>query len=83
MLKPHGQVVIVAMTKEGKGLLKITRCFYDWFYPFWPTIFGYRPSSRPIFVVKEVKKAGFSIIKEKLTHSFFYFPIKIVVGSKI
>jgi demethylmenaquinone methyltransferase/2-methoxy-6-polyprenyl-1,4-benzoquinol methylase len=84
VLKPGGRVVIVAMTKEGKGLLKLARCFYDLFYPFWPTIYGYRASSRPIFVNSEIKKAGFSIKKEKLTHIvFFHFPIKIVVAKKI
>ena len=83
VLNPHGRVIIVAMTKEGKGLEKIARCFYDWFYPFWPTIFGYRASSRPIYVDEEIKKARFSIIKEKLTHiAVFHFPIKIVICTK-
>jgi len=84
VLKPNGRIVIVSMTKEGKGLLKIARCFYDWFYLFWPTIFGYRASSRPIYVNKEIKKAGLYIIKQKLTHIvFFHFPIKIIVAKKV
>jgi len=33
VLKPGGRVAIVSMCKEGKGIKKITRCFYDWFYP--------------------------------------------------
>lgn len=83
VLKPTGRAVIVAMTKEGKGLKKLARCFYDWFYSFWPTIFGYRASSRPIYVNKEIEKAGFIITKEKLSHIvFFNFPIKIVVCKK-
>jgi ubiquinone/menaquinone biosynthesis C-methylase UbiE len=83
VLKPDGRIVIVSMTKEGKDLLKIARCFYDWFYLFWPTICGYRASSRPIYVNKEVEKVGLYIIKQKLTHIiFFHFPIKIVVAKK-
>jgi demethylmenaquinone methyltransferase/2-methoxy-6-polyprenyl-1,4-benzoquinol methylase len=83
VLKPTGRAVIVAMTKEGKGLKKLTRCFYDWFYPFWPTIFGYRASSRPIYINKEIEKAEFIIIREKLSHIvFFNFPIKIIVCKK-
>lgn len=83
ILNKNGRVVIIAMTKESKGLYKIARCFYDWFYPYWPTIFGYRASSRPIYVDKEIKKAGFAIFKEKLTHiPLFYFPIKIIIGKK-
>jgi demethylmenaquinone methyltransferase/2-methoxy-6-polyprenyl-1,4-benzoquinol methylase len=83
ILKNNGRVVIIAMTKEGKGLYKIARCFYDWFYSYWPPIFGYRASSRPIYVDKDVKKAGFDIVKEGLTHiPLFYFPIKIIIGKK-
>lgn len=83
ILKPKGRMVIVAMTKEGKGLLKAARYFYEWLYDRWPTIFGYRVSSRPIYVDDAIKKAGFLIKKNKLTHiKFFYFPIKIVVAEK-
>jgi demethylmenaquinone methyltransferase/2-methoxy-6-polyprenyl-1,4-benzoquinol methylase len=83
VLKPNGRIIIVSMTKEGNGLSKIARCFYDWFYPFWPTIFGYRASSRPIYVDEEIKKAGFIIAKQKLTHIvLFHFPIKIIVAIK-
>lgn len=80
VLRPHGRLVLVAMTKEGEGIQKFARYFYDWFYPFWPTIFGYRASSRPIYVKQEVAKAGFSIVKEKLTYiTFFHFPIHIIL----
>ena len=83
ILKKNGRAILIAMTKEGNGLHKIARCFYDWFYLYWPTIFGYRASSRPIYVNRDVKKAGFKIIKEKLTHiPLFYFPIKIVICKK-
>ncbi|KYK34604.1 MAG: hypothetical protein AYK22_05180 [Thermoplasmatales archaeon SG8-52-3] len=83
VLKPNGRIVLTSMTKEGNGILKIARCFYDWFYSFWPTIFGYRASSRPIYEIKEIKKAELSIIKQKLTHIvLFHFPIKIVIVKK-
>lgn len=83
VLNPNGRVIIVAMSKEGDGLRKIARCFYDWFYPYWPTICGYRASSRPIYVDKEIKKMGFSVKKEKLTHiQIFHFPIKILLCTK-
>jgi len=83
VLKPNGRIILTSMTKEGNGLSKIARCFYDWFYPFWPTIFGYRASSRPIYVNEEIKKAGLIITKQKLTHIvLFHFPIKIAVLKK-
>ena len=83
VIKDGGRVVIVAMTKEGEGISKMARCFYDWLYPNWPTIFGYRVSSRPIYAREEVTKAGFTIKKETLSHiPLFHFPIAIIVGIK-
>jgi demethylmenaquinone methyltransferase/2-methoxy-6-polyprenyl-1,4-benzoquinol methylase len=83
VLKPNGRAVFVALTKEGEGLKKIARCLYDWFYPIWPTICGYRASSRPIYVNKEIEKADLKVIREKLSHIvFFNFPVKIVVCKK-
>lgn len=80
ILKPKGRAVFVAMTKEGEGLKKIARCFYDWFYNYWPTIFGYRASSRPIYLNKNLEEAGFKIIKEELTRvTFLPIPIKITL----
>jgi ubiquinone/menaquinone biosynthesis C-methylase UbiE len=83
VLKTNGRAVIVAMTKEGKGLKKIARCFYDWFYDYWPTILGYRASSRPIYVNEELERAGFKIIQEKLTRvKFLPIPVKIALVKK-
>jgi demethylmenaquinone methyltransferase/2-methoxy-6-polyprenyl-1,4-benzoquinol methylase len=83
VLNPKGRAIIVSMTKEGKGLKKFARCFYDWFYPLWPTIFGYRASSRPIYVEKEIKKIGLSINEAILSHiPIFHFPTKIVIFTK-
>jgi len=80
VLRPNGRLIIVAMTKEGAGIQRIARCFYEWFYPFWPTIFGYRVSSRPLYIKQEIINAGFSILKEKLTYiAYFHFPIQIVI----
>jgi len=31
VLRPNGRLIIVAMTKDGTGLQKIARYFYDWF----------------------------------------------------
>ncbi|MEF8849076.1 MAG: hypothetical protein V5A68_08105 [Candidatus Thermoplasmatota archaeon] len=57
--------------------------FYDWFYPIWPVICGYRASSRPIRPTTELKKTGFKILNEKLTSIvLFNFPIKIIIAKK-
>jgi len=81
VLKPSGRCVLTAMTKEGKGFLKATRYLYEIVYPFWPTVFGYRPSSRPIYLSQLMEENGFEIIEKKITRTkIIPFPVEIVVG---
>jgi len=83
VLKSDGRLILVAMTKEGKGLTKIMRKLYEWLYQYWPTTFGYHASSRPIYVDEEIEKADFEIINSKLTYIFtFGFPLKVIVAKK-
>lgn len=83
VLRPDGRIVAMTLTKEGGGVSKGMRWLYECFYDLWPTIGGYRPSSRPIFLAEAVKTAGFQIKREKMTHiPLFYFPVKIVVAHK-
>lgn len=84
ILKGNGRVVAVALTKEGKGIKKAARLLYEIFYDHWPTIAGYRASSRPIYLSKEIEKAGFKIIKKKFTKiPIFQFPVEICVAKKL
>ena len=82
VLKPDGRCVLTTMTKEGEGLLKAGRYLYEIVYPFWPTVLGYRPSSRPIYLSPLVEKNGFRITRRKITRTkMFPFPVEIVVGK--
>lgn len=82
VLKEDGRIVAVSLTKDGDGMKKVARYFYEWFYDRWPVIGGYRASSRPIYLEKEIEKAGFFITKRKLTCiPIFQFPVKIVVAK--
>ena len=81
VLKPSGRVIIFSMTKEGKNIFKIARYLYEWMYHKWPTILGYKPSCRPIYIENIVMKAGFEIAKYRLTYiSGFLFPIAIILA---
>ncbi|KAA0015024.1 MAG: methyltransferase domain-containing protein [Thermoplasmata archaeon] len=83
VLKPGGRAIFASMTKKGRGLLRSWRLIYEMMYPLWPTILGYRPSSRPIRLSEEVTNAGFRITKSKITRTnFFPFPVEIVVCEK-
>ena len=78
ILKPNGRLIVVSMTKNGNGVFKGARLLYEWMYHKWPTILGYRPSSRPIYVENNVKKAGFTIDKYILSYiTGFLFPIGV------
>jgi len=79
VLKPDGRVIIVSMTKEGKGIFKIARYLYEWMYHKWPTIRGYKLSCRPIYIENIALKAGFDILKYRLSYiTGFLFPIAII-----
>ncbi len=81
MLTPGGRLVAMTMTKQGDGLLHASRRLYEWFYDIWPVIGGYRASSRPIHLEREVRRAGFTINASRLTHiPLFHFPVAIVVA---
>lgn len=83
VLKRNGRLVAVSLTKEGEGIKKMARIFYEILYSFWPTIGGYRASSRPIYLKEEIEKAGFAIIKNKITKiPIFQFPVEICVAEK-
>jgi len=82
VLRPKGRAIFVSMTKKGEGLLRSWRLIYEMLYPLWPTIYGYRPSSRPIRLSDVVTDAGFKITKSKITRTnFFPFPVEIVVAE--
>ena len=75
VLKPHGRLGVVSMSKEGGDSL-LTR-LYEWCHLKFPVY----ADCRPIYVEKSLKEAGFKIRhKEKL--SLFGLPGEIVVGEK-
>ncbi len=81
VLKEDGRIVAVSLTKEGKGIKKMASILYELFYNYWPTIAGYRASSRPIYLKKEIEKAGFKITERKISKiPIFQFPVEIVVA---
>ena len=83
VLKSNGRLVVVAMTKDGKFLIKIMRCFYEWLYQHWPETLGYRPSSRPIYIEDALREARFEIINSRMTYIWTLgFPLKIIVAKK-
>lgn len=83
VLKEDGRIVAMTLTKEGEGIKKAARRLYEWFYDKWPIIGGYRASSRPIYLQKEVERAKLTVIKGELTHiPLFQFPVKIVAAKQ-
>jgi len=83
VVKKDGRIVAVALSKEGRGIAKAARILYEIFYDYWPTIGGYRASSRPIYLQHEIKKAGLKIVENKLTKiPLFQFPVEICIAQK-
>ena len=79
VLKPGGRLIVVSMTKQGRGIYRAARWLYEWMYYKWPTIFGYRTSCRPIYIENDLLRAGFNIVRNKRTSiSGFMFPIAIL-----
>ena len=58
VLRPAGRLVLVSMTKRGRGILRLARFLYEWMYDKWPKVSGYSPSCRPIYVEDEVSDWG-------------------------
>lgn len=82
VLAPSGRMVAMTLTKQGDGLLRAARRLYEWFYDYWPVIGGYRASSRPIHLEREVRQAGFAVAATRLTSiPLFFFPVAIVVAT--
>lgn len=83
VLKPDGRFMVVSMTKNGKGIYRAARWFYEWMYYKWPTILGYRTSCRPIYIENDVLRAGFKINDYCLTSIVgFMFPIAVINAGK-
>lgn len=83
VLRPGGRLVLVSMTKRGRGIFRLARCLYEWLYDKWPKVLGYSPSCRPIYVEDEVAGAGFRIDKYFLSWiRGFFFPIAILSATK-
>lgn len=79
VLKPNGRLIVVSMTKQGKGIYKAARLLYEWMYYKWPTIGGYRTSCRPIYIENDIIRAGLKIKDYELTSiTGFMFPIAII-----
>jgi len=83
ILKPSGRLILVSMTKQGRGIYRAARWLYEWMYYKWPTIGGYRTSCRPIYIENDVQRAGFKITQYQLTSIIgFMFPIAIIKAHK-
>lgn len=82
VVKMDGRIVAVSMSKYGCCFKKMARMLYELAYLVWPTIKGYRPSSRPIKLRHEFKLAGMKIKKYVITTiPLFHFPVEIVVTT--
>ncbi len=83
VVKPGGRLIVVSMTKKGRGLYRAARWLYEWMYYKWPTIFGYRTSCRPLYIENDLLRAGFRIDEYCLTSIVgFMFPIAVIKASK-
>ena len=83
VLNGDGRIIAVSLTKDGKGIKRMARILYEIFYEFWPTIAGYRATSRPIYLKEEIERAGFEILERKITKiPLFQFPVEIVMAKK-
>jgi ubiquinone/menaquinone biosynthesis C-methylase UbiE len=83
VLKPDGRLIVVSMTKQGRGIYRAARWLYEWMYYKWPTILGYRTSCRPIYIENDLLRAEFSINDCRLTSIVgFMFPIAVINASK-
>ena len=75
VLKPHGRLGVVSMSKQDADSL-LTR-LYEWVHETFPVY----ADCRPIYVEQSLKEAGFKIQhKEKV--NLFGLPAEIVVGEK-
>lgn len=83
VLKPDGRLIVVSMTKNGRGIYYLARWLYEWMYYKWPTVLGYRTSCRPIYIENELLRAGFRIKDYRLTAiTGFMFPIAVIKAVK-
>lgn len=83
ILKPDGRLIVVSMTKQGRGIYRAARWLYEWMYHKWPTVLGYRTSCRPIYIENDVLRAGFQIDEYQLTSiTGFLFPIAVIRAKK-
>lgn len=82
VLQPDGRLIVVSMTKNGRGIFRAARWAYEWMYHKWPTVLGYRTSCRPIYIENTLIKAGFEILKYRLTYiTGFLFPIALISAN--
>ena len=83
VLKPEGRLIVVSLTKEGRGIFRVARWAFERMYLKWPTIFGYKSSSRPIYIGNAIIKAGFDILKSRLTYiTGFLVPVALISAKQ-
>jgi len=75
VLKPHGRIGVVSMSKQEADSL-LTR-LYEWFHETFPVY----ADCRPIYVEQSLKEAGFKIRHNEKVN-LFGLPTEIVVGEK-
>jgi demethylmenaquinone methyltransferase/2-methoxy-6-polyprenyl-1,4-benzoquinol methylase len=74
VLRPHGRLVVVAVSKEGKQGLVIKA--FEWTHRHFPNLVD----CRPIHARRALEEAGFSVAHAGLRH--MWVPVEVVVGVK-
>jgi len=74
VLKPDGRLVVVALSKAGKGGL--VRKAYEWSHRHFPNLMD----CRPIYVCRALEAAGFQIAGSLIEH--MWVPVEIILGVK-
>lgn len=74
VLKPGGRLVVVALSKVGRGGIVIK--VYEWSHRHFPNLMD----CRPIYVGKALEAAGFQIKENLIEH--MWVPVEIVSGVK-
>ncbi|MDX1387612.1 MAG: methyltransferase domain-containing protein [Acidobacteriota bacterium] len=74
VLRPHGRIVVVGMSKEGKDdpLVRV----YEWTHRHFPNFVD----CRPIYVRRALEAAGFDIQASAVEH--LWVPVEIVLANK-
>ncbi len=73
VLKPHGRLVVVALSKEGKQ--GFTMKAYEWTHKHFPNLMD----CRPIYAQRAIEAAGFEIQQVDLEHMWVVVEIVLAV----